>query len=175
MTADEFLRLHGDESGIELINGQIVHIPAGGNRKAEINMNVICTIGNFVKANRVGRVCSHDSFVRTRHDCVRGADLLFVSYELLLASEPTPKGAISPPLDLVAEVRSPNESIGEIISKADEYLDAGVRVVLIVDPETANVGVFRPNDLPQRFHAGDILALPDVLPGFAVPVKQFFE
>lgn len=30
MTADEFLRLHGDESGIELIDGQIVRLPMPG-------------------------------------------------------------------------------------------------------------------------------------------------
>ena len=59
-------------------------------------------------------------------------------------------------------------------AKATEYLDAGVKVVVILDPQTDSAGVFRPDELPQRFHNGDELKLDDILPGFAVPVARFF-
>ncbi|VTT98129.1 unnamed protein product [Gemmataceae bacterium] len=48
-------------------------------------------------------------------------------------------------------------------------------VVLVLDPETESLAVFRENEFPIRMHNGDELALPDVLPGFAVKVKAFFE
>ena len=59
--------------------------------------------------------------------------------------------------------------------KAYEYLEAGVRVVLVLDQETESAAVFRPGGWPQRFHNGDEVTIPDALPGFAVPVKRFFE
>ena len=59
--------------------------------------------------------------------------------------------------------------------KAHTYLDAGVRLVLVLDPEHDSAGIYRPDELPQRMHNGDVLTLPDVLPGFAVPVARFFE
>lgn len=177
MSADEFLRDHGDDSGIELIDGQIVRLPMPGLEHGEVCANVAILIGAHVKANRLGRVFSNDSFIRVRSnpDAVRGPDVMFIGYRTLAADLPTPKGAFTPPLELVAEVRSPTDSIREMTRKADEYLEAGVRVVLIFDPDTDSVGVFRPDELPQRFHNGDEFTLPDILPGFAVPVAKFFE
>ena len=55
------------------------------------------------------------------------------------------------------------------VSSADR-----VRVAVVFDPPTESVGVFRPWELPQRFSNGDDLKLADVLPGFSVPVRQFF-
>ena len=53
---------------------------------------------------------------------------------------------------------------------------AGVAVVVILDPGIDAAAVWRQNeDFPQRFSNSDELTLPDVLPGFSVPVKQFFE
>jgi len=48
-------------------------------------------------------------------------------------------------------------------------------VVLVLDPPSASALVFRENEPPQRFSIGDELTISDILPGFAVPVKRFFE
>jgi Uma2 family endonuclease len=177
VTGDEFIRLHGDESGIELVNGVIVRLPMPGTDHGIVCGNVYHFIREVVKAGNLGRVMTNDTFVRTRTnpDGYRGADVAFVSYDILPATVPHPKGPLIPPIELVAEVRSPSDTYSEVATKAYEYLDAGVKVVLVVDPETSSVGVFRPNELPVRFHNGDVVTLPDVLPGFAVPVGRFFE
>lgn len=175
MTADEFLQQHGHERGVELVDGQLVRLPMPGFEHGEICFNVAMTIGGYVKAHKLGRVCTNDSFVRIRPDAVRGPDVLFVSYRTLPADQPRPHGAINPPLELVVEVRSPSDRLDEVFQKAQEYLAAGVVVALVFDPETESATVFRTGEIPQRYHNGDNLTLPDVLPGFAVPVRQFFE
>jgi hypothetical protein len=35
--------------------------------------------------------------------------------------------------------------------------------------------VYRPDESQQIFHNGDALVVPDVLPGFSVPVLSLFE
>jgi hypothetical protein len=35
--------------------------------------------------------------------------------------------------------------------------------------------VYRPEELQQIFHNGDELVVPEILPGFAVAVRRFFE
>ena len=177
VTADEFLRLHGDESGIELVDGQIVRLPMPGLIHGEVCANVAIILGAHVKANRLGRIFTNDSFIRVRSnpDVVRGPDVLFISYETMPADVPTPKGAYSPPLELAVEVKSPTDTIRGMSRKADEYLEAGVKVVLTFDPDLASATVFRSDEWPQRYHNGDELTLPDILPGFAVPVAKFFE
>lgn len=175
MTADEFLRLHVHDSGVELVDGQLVRLPMPGLEHGEVCGNATAILHGFVKPNRLGRLATNDTFVRISPDKVRGADVLFISYATLPATMPTPKGAVTPPLELVVEVRSPTDSLNEMMAKALEYTAAGVQVVLLLDPEVPFAAVFRANQLPQRFEPTDTLTLPDVLPGFSVQVAEFFE
>jgi Uma2 family endonuclease len=69
----------------------------------------------------------------------------------------------------------PTESYAEVYSQVGHCLTAGAVVVLFVDATENNVSVYRPTTVPQVFAATDTLALPGVLPGFAVPVARFFE
>ena len=69
---------------------------------------------------------------------------------------------------------SPSDSPADLAAKVAEYLAAGVRVVLILDPESDTATVYRRNKPDQPFGPADTLPLPDVLPGFTVPMADFF-
>ena len=42
-------------------------------------------------------------------------------------------------------------------------------------PKNESAAVHQGDEFPRVLHNGDELILPDVLPGFSVPVKRFFE
>lgn len=176
MTAEEFLRDFGDMDGVELVRGQLVRLPMPGFQHGDICVSIISLLVNFVKPNDLGRIASNDTFVRVSKnpDSYRGPDVLYISYDRLPREQQTPAGPLEVPPELVVEVRSPSDSLKQIMAKGQEYLDAGVTAVIIIDPETESLGVFRPNELPQRFSNGDTVTLPDVLPGFSAPAKAFF-
>jgi Uma2 family endonuclease len=178
LTADEFMRRHGGETCIELVRGQVVRYPMPGGPHGYICNNASALITPFVREHDLGRVFSNDTFTRTRTkettSTLRGPDVAFVSYSRL-PKGPVPEGPLPFSPDLAIEVRSPTDRIPQLSSKATEYLDAGVTVVLVLDPDTESVAIYRENELPIRMHNGDELSLPDVLPGFSVPVKKFFE
>lgn len=175
VSAAEFLRAHGDESGVELINGVVTRLPMPGLQHGEVCLTAGSIIRDFVKKHKLGRAFGNDSFVRTSPTGVRGADVMFISYATLPASVPTPVGALTPPLELVVEVRSPSDSIPDMTNKANEYLNAGVQAVLVLDPQNDTATVHRLNEIPQRFSNGDVVTLPEVSPTFAVPASKFFE
>ena len=147
-----------------------------GTRHGYICGKVVIAIGAFVEAHKLGRVMSNDTFVQTQKnpDSVRGGDICYWSYERLPEGE-VPIGLSDQPPDLVVEVHSPTDRWKLIYRKAVEYLEAGVRVVVLLDPKTATVAVMRPDEIQQVFDNGDTLTIPDVLPGFSVPVKTFFS
>jgi len=175
MTGDEFLRLHGDDKRVELVDGQIVRYPMPGGPHGYIAGNVTALFHNFVREHGLGRVFSNDTFTKTRvkeaTETLRGPDVAFVSYTRM-PKGPIPNGPLPVVPDLVIEVRSPSDRIPQLTVKATEYLDAGVTVVIVLDPETESLAVFRENEFPIRMHNGDELTLPDVLPGFAVQVLR---
>ena len=112
--------------------------------------------------------------MRRGPDTVRGSDILFISYGRLPKGE-VPDGLLDVVPELVFEVRSPSDLWTDMIAKMLEYLAAGVSVVVILDPKTKSASVFRPDDRPDIFEATDTLIVADVLPGFAIPVRTFFE
>ncbi len=80
-----------------------------------------------------------------------------------LADQP---GFLPLALDLVAEVVSPGDSSSEVESKVQAWLAAGVRVVLVVDPQTATIRDYRSPDSIQVYSGGSV-DLSDVLPDVA--------
>lgn len=177
MTADEFLRDHADDSRVELVDGQLRRLPMPGAEHGRVCSLVNYYLTGYTMLHNLGRVVGNDTFIRTRIDPVgfRGADVCYISFATLPADQPMPAGHLIPPLELVVEVRSPSDSIPDMTEKAAEYNRAGVQVVLVLDPQTESVAVFREHEFPQRFHNGDRLTLPDILPGFDVPIARFFQ
>jgi Uma2 family endonuclease len=106
-------------------------------------------------------------------DTVRGADIAFWSYERLPKGD-VPEGLLPVAPDLVIEIRSPSERWTKVFAKVLEYLDAGVSVACILDPQTETLSVYRADEIQQILTAEDDFTLPDVLPEFRVRVGQFF-
>lgn len=175
MTAEEFARRHGNDR-VELVKGIVVEMPMPFPKHGMICAIVTRLLANHVADHDLGRVMSNDSFVQTRQNppSVRGADVCYWSYERLPRGE-VPDGLLPGTPDLIVEVRSPTDRWTVVFTKVAEYLEAGVRVVIVLDALTVTASVYRPDELQQIFDNGDTLTVPDVLPGFAVPVKKFFE
>jgi Uma2 family endonuclease len=108
-------------------------------------------------------------------DTLRGADFAFYSYKRVPKRTLARRGYLAVVPDLAAEVKSPDDRWKKILAKVAEYLNAGVSVVCVFDPERTTVTVYRPDEPEQFFGADDVLSIPDVLPGFSEPVKRFFE
>lgn len=175
LTAGEFLARHGNERA-ELIDGIVVwekSMPAM--QHGEVCNNIAFELTLHVRANDLGRVCTNDTFVQTKKspDRVRGADVSFYSYARQ-PKGPAPTTITDVVPDLVVEVTSPSNERSEIFAKVGEYLKAGVRAVLVLDAESATASVYRNDEFQQIFDNGDDLVIPDVLPGFSVPVKKLF-
>lgn len=174
LTAEEFAARY-EHIHAELIKGVVKEYPVPMPKHGYICLRIGRLIGNLVEEHDLGRVMSNDSWIKTgsNPDTVRGADVCFFSYERLPRGE-MPEGLLPVVPDLVVEVRSPSDWWPEILVKVGEYLQAGVRVVVVVDPKSTSATVYRPEEHQQIFHNGDPLTLPDVLPGFSVPVSQLF-
>jgi Uma2 family endonuclease len=175
LTAEQYLALPDDGKLTELVRGRIVEMPSPTPSHGYVCLNVGVALSAFVRANDLGRVVSNDSGVKTERgpDTVRGPDLAFYSYNRVPRG-PLPEGYWPAP-ELVIEVRSPSDRWPAITAKAGEYLNAGVVCVCVVDPETESVAVYLENELPRRHTSEEELTIREVLPGFTIPIRRFFE
>jgi hypothetical protein len=72
-------------------------------------------------------------------------------------------------------VYSPDERVSKVLFWVADCLEAGVRVVCVLDQASERIHLFRGEELPPPLHNSDELHLPDILGDFRVPVQRFFE
>ncbi len=177
LTAEEYAALPADGRLTELVRGVVIHMNPPYPFHGFVCGKIDRLVGNFVDGAALGRVLPNDSGVVTERgpDTVRGADICFYSFARLPAG-PMPEDeylAVVP--ELVFEVQSPSDRRARILQKVVEYLDAGVTAVVVVNPQTRSATVYRDDRDEEMIPADGELTLPDVLPGFRVAVRQFFE
>jgi Uma2 family endonuclease len=175
ISIDDFVRKYSGEY-VELIDGIVVELPMPGLTHGEICANLAFELTLWVRKQQLGRIVTNDSFIRTRSnpDRIRGADVAFLSYANYPKDQPLPPIATIPP-ELIVEVRSPSDRWIQLVEKANEYLDAGIQVVLLIDPESQQVHLYQQGIEPVVLGLNDELALPNQLPGFSTSVRKFFE
>jgi Uma2 family endonuclease len=177
LTIEEHLRLPDDGRKTELVRGRVVEMNPPYPFHGFVCGQVYDALRDFVKPKNLGRVLPNDSGVVTERDpgTVRGADVCYYSYTRL-PQGPMPEDAyldVSP--DLVVEVMSPSDRWSLVFEKVTDYLVAGVTVVCVVNPRTRSAVLYRDDQDPEPFSTDAELTIPDVLPGFRVPLRQSFE
>jgi Uma2 family endonuclease len=76
--------------------------------------------------------------------------------------------------ELIVEVRSPSDRWSELYTKAGEYTNAGVSIVVVLDDQDQTASIFTADGVKVAPCDAD-LSLTEVLPGFSVPVRRFIE
>lgn len=91
-----------------------------------------------------------------------------------LPQGPAPQGFPRLAPDLAVEIVSPSNTWADVAAKIRDYLEAGTRLVWIVDPRSRTVTVQASGAAPQVLSADEELEGRDVLPGFTIRVGQLF-
>lgn len=172
--AEEFYLLPEGGDRDELFQGSVVAEPRPSLDHGRVAGRLAATLGEWIYDHHLGELVLESGFVLHRApDTVRGPDVAFVSRGRLAehrGAGPFFEGAP----DLTVEVLSPWNSRREMDEKATEYLEAGARLVWIVDPARRRVTIHRPEREPHHLGPGDCVDGGDVLPGFVLPVEGVF-
>ncbi len=176
LSVEEFL-VHPNEKDFELVDGQLVERHMGF-ESSHIALELSVLLVLFNKAHRLGWIQGSECGYRLPlpgGDTVRKPDVSFVSFQRLPATGKFPVGypAVAP--DLAVEVVSPNDLFYEVETKIKEYLQAGVRLIWIINPATRSVQICRHDGTSVRLSETDDLDGEDVLPGFRCSINSLLE
>ena len=174
MTAEELFELPDDHMRHELVEGELRTMPPAGERHGWVAMAVGSKIFDHVERQGLGRVYAAETgfVLRRAPDSVRAPDVAFVAADRVPGSNSRGFAELAP--DLVLEVVSPSDRASELAEKAAMWLDAGVRVVWVVDPQARLAAVHHPGGLVTVLRQDGVLEGEDVLPGFRLPLAPLF-
>lgn len=173
-TPDDLLSMPDGES-YELVDGELVERKMGW-KSSWVGGKLHHALSSYCDSTPLGLLAPADA----SYQCfakdpgmVRKPDVSFIRAERVPPEEEL-EGHCRIVPDLVAEVVSPNDSYSEVEEKVDEYLEAGVRLVWVLDPSTRSIRVHRQNGTVADLRESEELDGEEVLPGFRCKVGGLF-
>jgi Uma2 family endonuclease len=117
-------------------------------------------------------VCNDTGVILEQNpDTVRGPDVAW--YDDVMSFEDLPKKWGDLPPRVAVEVLSPNDTARYIMEKINDYLDNGVELVWVIDPESRTVTIYSKSGI-KKLTEKDTLTGDDVMPSVKCKVASLF-
>ena len=179
MTTEQLLALPDDGKDRRLIRGELREKET--TRRNRGHSRVAMKIGYLLhkwmdaRPGPRGEVLGGEAGIRLRKnpDTTVGVDVAYVSPQAADADTHETRFFDGVPV-LVVEVLSPSDSHEDVTEKVASYLDAGVKLVWVVDPRFRTITVYRGDREPELFNVKHTIGGDPHLPGFNVSVADVF-
>jgi Uma2 family endonuclease len=170
ITDQELLRLPRDGNKYEVVEGELRMSPAGWLHE-RIVARLAARLGSFVEARQLGDVLGSNVLYVLPSGNRRAPDLSFVAAGRLAGEPLFPR--LAP--DVAVVVLSPGDAPRQVLDKVGEYLQAGVRLVWVIDPEKQQAVIHQSLTRVHEVRADGHLDGEEVLPGFLCPLKDLLH
>ena len=172
VTADELEKLPADACRYELVAGRLIRMSPVGYLHGKIALQFGALLVRYLEGRDLGIAVIEVGFkLASNPDTVRAPDVAFIRGDRIPSVDP--RGFWQGPPDLAVEVLSPDDRSSDVQEKVEEYLWQGVTLVLVVDPDSKSVVMYRRLSPPVALRAGDdLLEFDDIVPGFRCRVRD---
>lgn len=160
-----------DDYQIELREGELIVMGPSDIVSSYIGAQLSFLLKLWVSPRRLGLVFdSSGGFILPNSD-LTAPDVSYVSRERMprtvrYFSEVVP--------DLVVEIKSQSDRLSKLQDKIAMFLDQGVKIGLLVDPDELTVTLYRPAQNPMVFQDEETLTIPELLPGWELQISELW-
>lgn len=169
------LPVEAEDVRFEVVQGELVERNMGM-ESSWIGYQISRLLGNYVMDRSLGYIFPSDAGYQCFPDDpkkLRKPDVSFIALGRMPATG-IPQGFLNIAPDLAVEVVSPNDLYSEVMTKVEEYLSVGVKLVWVVLPGLRQIQVFRADSTSTVLHGQDQLSGEQVVPGFSCLVESVF-
>jgi Uma2 family endonuclease len=176
ITADELWQMPDDGLRHELIRGELTAMAPAGFHHGVLAGDIHASLSEYARKEGLGAVTAAETGFKlsVNPDTVRAPDVAFVAQRRVDAVGLVP-GFFPGAPDLVVEVISPGDTYSEVQDKVFDWLEAGTRLVVVVDPRKQRVMVHSALSDLRILTGQDTLDGGEVVPGWRLPVAAIFK
>ncbi|MGK7881579.1 MAG: Uma2 family endonuclease [Crocosphaera sp.] len=170
LTSEDFYQLCQINRDIPLElsrNGELIIMSPVGGESGNQEASLITDVSIWNRQNKLGFVFSSSTIFDLPNGGKRSPDVAWIKkerWESLTLQQRQKFPPICP--DFVIELRSPSDRLKPLQDKMQEYLDAGLRLGWLINPQDNNVEIYRPNQSVEVLSLPVSLSGEDVLPNF---------
>ncbi|MGK7876324.1 MAG: Uma2 family endonuclease [Xenococcaceae cyanobacterium] len=165
------LKEAGHDYRLELENGKILVMSPSDIISSEIGSRLIAFLFAWVNPRRLGRVFDSAGGFIMPDTNVKAPDVSFVRAERLRRSVRYFAELVP---DLVVEIKSQSDRIKLLEEKIQMFMSMNAQVGILIDPDKKTVTVYRATGEPTVLRDGDILTIPELFPGWELPISEIW-
>ena len=158
----------------ETAQGELIIMPPvgaiSGNRESEFNADVVI----WNRQTKLGKVFSSSTVFILPNRGKRSPDVAWISnerWDSLTLQEQEKFAPICP--DFVIELRSRTDALNQLQSKMQEYLNSGLKLGWLIDPQSQQVEIYLQNKAREIVSLPTTLSGENILPGFSLDLPVF--
>ncbi|WP_242719586.1 Uma2 family endonuclease [Microcoleus vaginatus] len=156
---------------LELVDGKIIVMGPSDIVSSEIGAELVRLLLNWVKPRKLGRVFdSSGGFILPNSD-LRAPDVSFVVADRLKQSKRYFAELVP---DLVVEIKSQSDRLKPLREKILSFIELGAKVGILIDPDKRTITIYTPQAEPVILRDGDMISIPELLPGWEVAVTELW-
>ena len=178
MTEDQFLQFCSDNGDLRIeltAEKELIIMPPAGLESGWQEVELARQVANWATQDGTGRVFGSNAGYTLPNGAVRAPDVSWMPlsrWESLSREDQTKFGHTFP--DFAIELRSLSDSLREVQDKMQEYMDNGVRLGWLIDPQNRRVHVYRPGQPVEILEEPTAVSADPVLPGFVLDLSAIW-
>ncbi|MGB3207304.1 MAG: Uma2 family endonuclease [Crinalium sp.] len=179
ITPEQFLEICQANQDLRLeltASGDVIIMPPTHPWTGKQNFGLITQLGIWVERTGLGIGFDSSTGFTLPNGAVRSPDASWIDTQRWDSLTETQKTSEFSPIapDFVIELRSSSDSIKTLREKMQEYIDNGVRLAWLIDPQTKQVEIYRKNQQVEILNSPDTVSGEDVLPGFVLNLNKIW-
>ncbi|NJL20637.1 MAG: Uma2 family endonuclease [Leptolyngbyaceae cyanobacterium SM1_3_5] len=175
MTDEQFYQLCGANPEIKFernTKGELIIMPPTGGETGRRNVEISADFVTWNRSTRLGVCFDSSTGFKLPNGADRSPDVAWIRQDRWDALTPEQQERF-PPIapDFVLELLSPSDRLKDVQAKLKEYVDSGVKLGWLIDPQTRKVEVYCPNCAIEILENPATLSDETVLPGFVLNLE----
>jgi Uma2 family endonuclease len=177
LTDEQFYQLCQKNNDLQFertATGELIIMPPVGGESGNREAEFIIDLGVWNRQTKLGYTFSSSTIFKLPNGADRSPDVAWIKKERWEALTPEQKRKF-PPIapDFVIELRSVTDNLETLRQKMQEYMDAGVKLGWLINPQQQQVEIYRlGQDVELRNLPTELLG-EEILPGFSLSLDCY--
>ena len=170
------LCIHNSDTKFERnADGEIIIMPPTGGETGKRNSDLIAQLAIWNRQTNLGEVFDSSTGYTLPNRANRSPDVSWIEKSRWDSLTPKQKEKFIPLApDFALELMSPTDYLINTQAKMKEYLDNGVKLGWLINPEAKQVEVYRLGQDVELLDSPQAISGEDILPGFTLDLTNIF-